>query len=102
MMTRDVRRYSFRPAVPAEEIESTLLLAVLAAEGLHGLSRVRLEASYSLDPEKNACVIDSSTDVGRDICRIFTGFAAREFGDESFSVSRVDAAPRVEAESVRA
>jgi len=101
-MTRGIHRYSFRPTVPAEEIESTLLLAVLAAEGLHGQSRVRLDASYAFDAEKHVCVIDSSSDVGRDICRIFTGFAAREFGDESFSVSRVGTPPAVETQSIRA
>jgi len=102
MMTREVHRYTFRPTVPAAEIESTLLLAVLAAEGLHGQSRVRMDASYAFDAEKHACVIDSGTEVGRDICRIFTGFAAREFGDESFSVSRVGTPPGVETQSVRA
>jgi hypothetical protein len=101
-MTREVHRYSFRPAVPADEIEHTLLLAVLAAEGLHGESRVRMDASYAFDSEKHACVIDSGSDVGRDICRIFTGFAAREFGGESFSVSRVAAGPIVGAENARA
>jgi len=101
-MTREVHRYSFRPTVPAAEIESTLLLALLAAEGLHGQSGVRMDASYAFDAEKHACVIDSGTEVGRDICRIFGGFAAREFGDESFGVSRVEAAAGVEAEDVRA
>ncbi len=87
-MSRDVHRYSFEPSVPAEEIENTLALAVFAAEGLHGQSRVRLDASYRFDPEKHACVIDAGSDVGRDICRMFTGFAIREFGETAFSVQR--------------
>jgi hypothetical protein len=100
-MNREVRRYSFEASVPPDDIENTLLLAVLAAEGLHGQSRVRLEANYCFDAEKHACVIDSGSDVGRDICRMFTGFAIREFGDAAFDVSRADRVPS-EAEGIPA
>ena len=88
-MSRQARRYSFSASVPEDEIENTLALAVFAAEGLHGQSRVRLEATYCFVPEKHACVIDDASDVGRDICRMFTGFAIREFGEAAFAVSRV-------------
>ena len=101
-MNREIRRYAFEDAVPPAEIESTLLLAVLAAEGLHGQSRVRLDAAYSFDAEKHACVIDATSDVGRDICRVFTGFALREFGESAFSVSRVDHVPRAQPEGIPA
>ena len=101
-MNREVRRYAFEDAVPPGEIENTLLLAVLAAEGLHGQSRVRLEAAYSFDAEKRACVIDAASEVGWDICRMFTGFAIREFGESAFSVSRVDQLPRAQAEGIAA
>ena len=86
-MNRDVRRYSFRTTIPSGDIEETLLLAVMAAEGIHGQSQVRLDAAYSFDEGKHACVIDCGSDVGRNICRIFAGFAIREFGEDSFSVS---------------
>ncbi len=101
-MNREVRRYSFQASVPADEIEQTLLLAVLAAEGLHGPSRVRLDATHFVDPAKHACVIDSGSDVGRDICRAFTGFAIRAFGDAAFSVSRADRVPKAETEGIPA
>lgn len=92
-MNRKVQRYVFDVSVPAEEVENTLLLAVLAAEGLHGQARVLLDASYSFDAEKHACVIDTESDVGRDICRMFTGFATREFGEAAFSIRRADDEP---------
>ena len=98
-MNREVRRYSFDASVPDAEIENTLALAVFAAEGLHGQSRVRLEATYCFDPEKHACVIDTGSDVGRDICRMFTGFAIREFGESAFTVCR---APDAEMEDLPA
>jgi hypothetical protein len=99
-MNRDIHRYAFKPSVSAEEIENTLLLAVLAAEGLHGQARVRLDASYCFDDKNHACVIDASSDVGRDICRMFTGFAIREFGEAAFSVCRTS--PMPDAEKVSA
>jgi len=93
-MSREIHRYQFKTTVPADEIESTLLLAVMAVEGLHGVSRVRLEASYCFDPEKHACVIDTETIVGQDISRIFTGFAIREYGETAFRVERTDTTPQ--------
>lgn len=89
-MTKEIYRYQFGDAVSSRDIEETLLLAVLAAECLHGQSRVRLDAAYCLDEDHRACVVDASTDVGRDISRVFTGFAIREFGEDAFQVKRVN------------
>ena len=88
-MARELYRYRFSESVSPRDLEETLLLAVLAAECLHGASRVRLDAAYSLDEDARACVIDASTVVGRDVSHLFTGFAAREFGEDAFSVERV-------------
>jgi hypothetical protein len=38
--------------------------------------------------EGHSCVIDAGTEVGRDIVRLFTGFAINEFGEEAFRVRR--------------
>jgi hypothetical protein len=96
-MNAEIYRYQFTPEVPVQEVEETLHLAVLAAECLHGQSRVRLDASYCMDSEKRACVINAGTDVGRDIVRIFTGFAIREFGEDAFTVRRVETTPKSES-----
>jgi hypothetical protein len=96
-MTKDIYRFAFEPSVQMQDVDEALLLARLAVESLHGQSQVRMEASYCLDTEKRACVIDAATPVGRDICRIFTGFLIREFGETAFKVKRVidlPAAPR--------
>ena len=87
-MTREIYRYRFGPTARMQDVEEALLLAVLAVESLHGQSRVRMDASYCVDAEKRATVIDGSTSVGRDICRIFTVFAIREFGEAAFKVRR--------------
>ena len=101
MTDRHILRFSFDGSVPAHEVENTLLLAVLAAEGLHGPSRVRLETQYCFDAEKRTCVIDVGSEVGRDVSNILAGFAIREFGEDAFTVCRAGAGP-LEKEEVAA
>lgn len=92
-MSKDVYRYKFATTVPAEEIEASLLLAVMAAESLHGEAQTRLDAAHYFEPDQRACVIDADTVVGRDLNRLFVGFMRREFGEEAFQVERVPAEP---------
>jgi hypothetical protein len=92
-VTPDVYRYHFRPEVPIGEVEETLLLAVIAAESLHGESQVRLDIGHAFSAEQRSCVVDASTEVGRDFNRLFVGFLSREFGRSSFQVERVGARP---------
>ena len=80
-MSAELYRYKLNKDVSLEDIESTLLLALMATENLHGQAEVRLDAAHFLNKDRRACVIDASTEVGRDINRLFVGFAAREFGD---------------------
>ncbi len=89
-MPTEIHRYSFDPAIVFEDVEASLLLAIFAAESLHGESQVRLDAAHAVDAEQRSCVIDASTQVGRDINRLFIGFVLREFGPDSFHVERVD------------
>jgi hypothetical protein len=89
-MSAEIYRYTFAPAVPIEEVEASLVLAIMAAESLHGQAQVRLDAGHSLDGDKRRLVIDAGTQVGRDLNRLFLGFVSREFGEDSFQVERVD------------
>ena len=89
-MTMELYRYAFHTEVPLEEIEVTLLLALFAAESLHGESQVQLDAAHHLDEGQVALVIDAGTLVGRDLNRLFVGFLRREFGADAFQVERVE------------
>jgi len=90
MMERDIYRYSFAEQIPMEEAEESLMLSVLAAECIHGRSALRLAGAFLFDAAKRSCVIDGSTEIGRHIAAIFTGFLAKQFGDEAFKVKRVE------------
>ena len=51
-MRSRVFRYQFDNEVPLEEVESSLLLAVLGVESLHGETEVQLNAIHDLDLKK--------------------------------------------------
>lgn len=87
-MTSDVYRYVFAGELPALEVEATLVLSILGVESLHGQAQARLDIRHAFDAKKRVVVIDASTEVGRDLNRLFTGFMTREFGPGSFQVER--------------
>jgi hypothetical protein len=81
-------RYTFRDEIKISDVKESLLLAAMAAESLHGRSRVHLDASFHLDEAGRTCVIDAGTEVGQDIAGIFTGYLTREFGEDAFQLER--------------
>ena len=84
----DVYHYRFAEGLPLQEVEDSLMLAAMAAEGLHGRTRLRLEARFELLPRDRSCRIEASTAVGHDLARIFTGLLSQQFGEEGFSVEK--------------
>ena len=96
-MSQLLYRYQFDAGVEMSEVQSTLVLAILATENLYGESQVRLDASHFCDAEIRSCVIDATTPVGRDINRQFAGFLSREFGEDQFRVERLEHAGAFEA-----
>ena len=84
-------KYTFASQIDMRDIEAAFLLAVLAAESLHGEARVRLEARHVMDAECRTCVIDAGNPVGRDLNRLFVKFVGREFGEDAFTVREVPA-----------
>ena len=89
-MFEQAYRYRFADRVDLREAGDTLLLAVLAAEGLFGAAQVRMDAAFATDETIRVIVVDASTDVGDAINRIFTTFLTREFGSGAFCVKRVE------------
>jgi len=89
-MIAEAYRYRFKEGVDLQEAENTLLLAVLAVEGLYGEARVRMDAGYAIDQSIRVIVVDASTEVGQSVNSIFTAYLLREFGRLSFHVRRVE------------
>lgn len=83
-----IHRFRFNAGVPMNEAESALLLAIVAAEALHGQANVRLSMRYLFGEDKRACVIDGDSEIARQIVLIFTQFLIHEFGEDAFQVNR--------------
>ena len=89
-MARDTYRYLFRGDIALGEAEETLLLALVAAEGLFGEAQVRMDAGYAVDHSIQTIIVDASTDVGQAVSAIFTAFVLREFGRHAVHVRRIE------------
>ena len=100
-MKAELYRYVLSDDVPLDDVEASLLLALIATESLHGESQVRLEASHAMDANGRTCVIEAGCAIGRDLNRLFVGFVRREFGEDSFRVERVDRMPEQPSKTER-
>lgn len=85
-MQSAIYRFRFGEDVSMPDVEATLHLALLGAEGLFGETTVRMDATYSIDEAQRTCAVDARSDVGRCICQLFTGFLGKELGSDAFSV----------------
>ena len=88
-MFEQAYRYKFADWVDLRDAGDTLVLSILAAKGLFGATRVRLDFACETDEAIRVIVVDASTDVGQAANSIFTSFISREFGPDAFCVKRV-------------
>jgi len=92
-MSRIGYRYHFAKDTDRREAEDTLLLALLAAEGLFGRCRVRMDSAWAVDESINVIVIDAGTLVGMTVNLIFTAFITAEFPASAFDMRQVSLHP---------
>jgi hypothetical protein len=95
-MSKTVYRYQFEREVPLEKAEATLIMAIIAAEALHGQAEVRLSMRYLFGDDKHACVIDGDNEVTRQLVLVFTQYLIHEFGEDAFQVTLVSKDDRTE------
>ena len=58
-MPNDAHQYVFDPGIAFEDVEASLLLAIFAAESLHGEAQVRLGVAHAVDSDHRTCLIDA-------------------------------------------
>ena len=63
-----------------------MLLAVIAAEALHGRAKINLDADFKVDKQARTCEVELGNEVGRDIARIMTGLLTAEIGETAYQV----------------
>jgi len=98
-MTTDVFRFAISAGVPLHETEMTLHLATVAAEGLFGAAKLRLDFGYHVDAVRRVILVDGTKDAGSAVVKIFTSLMLREFGVDAFRVSRLSC-PRPSSQEV--
>jgi len=90
-MTTGVYRFTFDKGVALTDAEATLHLAMIAAEGLFSGALVRMDVTFAVDEPRRGLTVDGSTAVGSAVIRMFTSLLLREFGEDAFTVRRVEA-----------
>jgi hypothetical protein len=85
-MRPPIYRFTFDRAVPMDDVEEALVLALLVVQILHGDARTRLAVGHAFDRKRRVCVIDATTAEGKDLSKLLVGFLAREFGADAFTV----------------
>jgi len=89
-MASEAYRYRFAEHINILDAEVTLHLAIIAAEGLYGETRIRMDVECVIDESIRAIVVDADTDVGRDVNAMFTHFLSAQYGWDVFDVRRVE------------
>ena len=82
-------RFRFSDTTELDEAESTLHLAILAAEGLFSEALLRVNFAYHRDDDGHCLHINGGDEISETVVRIFTSFAIKEFGATAFTVSCV-------------
>lgn len=88
-MSGESYSYTFQPMASMEQVEEVLLLATMAAEGLHGRSRIQLDAAFRCDSAARTAEVNASSEVGEAIARIFTALLTGTIGEMAFRVERI-------------
>ena len=83
-------RFRFTDAITTPEIAQRLFLAALNTENVFGEATMRLDASFRLSRQTRICEIDRDTEVGRHIAKLFVAFISAEFGDDCYTVERIE------------
>lgn len=89
-MSGESYSYTFQRGADMAQVEEALLLATMAAEGLHGRSRVHLDAAFRCDARARTAEVDAGNEVGGAIARIFTALLSNIIGEPAFRVERVN------------
>lgn len=82
--------YTFAEHIDLKAVEDSLSLAALAAASDHGAVAVSLDVVYRLSSATRTVVIDTASEIGAAMNRVFFGFLERGVGRQSFTVSRLN------------
>jgi len=85
-MTKSEFRFQIGEGASMPAVEDSLLMSVIAAEGIHGRAKVKLQARFNVDLGQRICTINADNQVGGDIAKIFVEFLLLDNGDDAFRI----------------
>jgi len=93
---KSIFKFRFCKEISRELIEKQLALAIVSAECIFGLPRVRINMEYYISLKNNSIdnkeeievVIDASNEIGEYVAQLFTGLVIRQFGEGKFIVNK--------------
>jgi hypothetical protein len=81
--------YCFDDTVDMHSVEDALSLAALATASEHGIVAVSLDAEFRLNASARTVTINTSSDIGITMNRVFYGFVERGVPTGAFTVTRL-------------
>lgn len=84
-MTRTVYRFTFDPDVSMDDVRKSLAISTIAVESIYGEQAMNLDGKFALKTKRRTCLIDSGTQLGCDLAKVFGGFMTT-IGDGGFQV----------------
>lgn len=88
-MNRTICRFKFQDSIHAKDLEETVCKAALLLERLKGKSTVRMDCRYYFDGPQRIVIIDSETEMGREMALLFIALASIELGETTFKLERM-------------
>jgi len=89
-MSRHIYQYSFDSSISLDDVDDLLTLAIVSSEAIHGSARLRLDGRYWLDKSSRTLRIDGTGELGKSLNQIFTNHLRHDFGEDAFTVKRIE------------
>lgn len=89
--------FKFDADIPIEDLIGTLFLSRIATESLHGTVLAQINIRTHINRRERRIAIDTDSVCGRDLAKLFTGFARKEYGWRKFTIERASDVPCPEA-----
>lgn len=75
-MIRNVYKFTFAKDVSIEEVNNAMAMAAIAVESIYGEHAMMIDGKFYVSDRQRICLIDSESQLGQDLAKVFAGFIA--------------------------
>ncbi|MHB1001441.1 MAG: hypothetical protein ACYC27_19555 [Armatimonadota bacterium] len=73
-MTRTVYKFTFTKEVEISDINNAMAMAAIAVEAIYGEPAMKIDGKFYVSDRQRICLIDSESQLGQDLAKVFAGF----------------------------